>query len=438
MEQAAALSERQRRALGRPRTIEAGQASLSLVLNLIREGRATTRHELERSSELGRAVIADRIAALMDLGLLREGELGPATGGRAPRHMRFRADAGSILVSAIDQSSIAVGVADLSGRLLFEHHEAADLAEGPEAILGRLAMLFAWMMEEGDRPAPWGIGLAMPGAVEKTGVPFAAVPVMSSLQSWSSYPFVERLITRLGAPVWVRSGVQSMTMGEFKAGAGQPAPDMIYVKLGRSISAGLISEGRLHRGAEGATGMIGHTRIGDAILEAVAGADALSHQARTAAKSGESRYLTQALERQGDVSVVDVGHGAQLGDIFCVELLTRCGRMVGEALAPLANMLNPSLIVIGGVVAETGDSLLAGIREAVYRLSHPLVTRDLRIVRSQMGASSGLVGAAQVVIEELFSPTLLQGWITQGSPLRHPDFLALHARLAPTDPGQQP
>jgi hypothetical protein len=112
-----------------------------------------------------------------------------------------------------------------------------------------------------------------------------------------------------------------------------------------------------------------------------------------------------------------------LGDLFCVELLGRCGRLVGEALAPLTNLVNPSLIVIGGVVAESGgDSLLAGIREAVYRQSHPMVSRDLQIMRSQMGASSGLVGAAQVVVEELFSPTLLQGWVGQGSPLHHPEF----------------
>lgn len=142
-----------------------------------------------------------------------------------------------------------------------------------------------------------------------------------------------------------------------------------------------------------------------------------------AAEDGRSPYLAQALARQGELSVVDIGHAAQLGDLFCVDLLGRCGRMVGEALAPLANLVNPALIVIGGVVAESGgDSLLAGIREAVYRQSHPMVSRDLQIIRSQMGASSGLVGAAQVVVQELFAPGTLQGWIGLGSPLRHPDF----------------
>ena len=238
---------------------------------------------------------------------------------------------------------------------------------------------------------------------------------------------------RFGVPIFARSGVQTMTMGEAKAGGGRGLSDIIYVKLGRSISAGLISEGQLHRGAQGAAGMIGHSRVGDDLLEAVAGADAIAREGMAAAEDGRSPYLAQTLERQGELSVVDIGHAAQLGDLFCVELLGRCGRLVGEALAPLANLVNPALIVIGGVVAESGgDSLLAGIREAVYRQSHPMVSRDLQIMRSQMGASSGLVGAAQVVVEELFAPAMLQGWIGQGSPLRHPDFQKSLERVTAT------
>lgn len=411
------------RSVGRPRSVDAAQASLALLLNLVRTETATTRQELERSSELGRAVVADRLATMIELGLLKEGELGQATGGRAPRQMRFREDAGSLLISVIDQTSIALGIADLNGQLLVEHHEAAQLDTGPDFILDRLETIFDWLLKETEKPAPWGIGLALPGPVEKPSSSFETVPVLQSVQSWQGFPFLERLSMRFGAPIFARSGVQTMTMGEAKAGGGRGLSDIIYVKLGRSISAGLISEGQLHRGAQGAAGMIGHSRVGEDLLEAVAGADAIAREGIVAAQDGRSPYLAQTLERRGELSVVDIGHAAQLGDLFCVELLGRCGRLVGEALAPLANLVNPSLIVIGGVVAESGgDSLLAGIREAVYRQSHPMVSRDLQIMRSQMGASSGLVGAAQVVVEELFAPAMLQGWIGQGSPLRHPDF----------------
>ena len=97
------------------------------------------------------------------LGLVAEGELGAAIGGRAPRHMRFVAEAGAILVAVVDRSSLAVALADLTGQLVVEHHEAIDLAVGPEAVLDRFTSLFIWLLDErGGKDRVWGVGLAMP------------------------------------------------------------------------------------------------------------------------------------------------------------------------------------------------------------------------------------------------------------------------------------
>lgn len=87
----------------------------------------------------------------------------------------------------------------------------------------------------------------------------------------------------------------------------------------------------------------------------------------------------------------------------------RLGRFWGE----LANALNPSLIILGGEIVETGDILPAAIRESIYRHSHPLVTRDLRVMRSQMSSSGGLVGAAWTVIDKLFKAELVTDWVAQ-------------------------
>jgi predicted NBD/HSP70 family sugar kinase len=387
-----------------------------MLLNLVRTGTATTRQDLERYSELGRASVTDRLTTLTQLGLLREGELGIAAGGRAPRHMEFCAEAAIVPVSIIEPSSLAVGLADLGGNLIAEHHEAIDLAAaGPKATFDRLSTLFTWMIEENTGPA-WGIGVALPGAIERTE-PFA-VPAVRPIQSWGEFPFAEELTTRFRVPVFVRGGTQAMTMGEYRLGTAASRADMLFVNLGRTVSAGVISEGRLHRGAQGAAGLIGSTIVDGQALDASAGAEAISAEALRAARSGESRYLSEVLARSGDVSAVDVGHGAELDDEFSRTLLSRVGRLVGEALAPLANLLNPSLIILSGSVAQTGDTVLAAVREAVYRKSHPLVTRDLQITRSQLGGSGGLSGIAQVVVEELFAPKVLREWVALGSPLK--------------------
>ena len=151
-------------------------------------------------------------------------------------------------------------------------------------------------------------------------------------------------------------------------------------------------------------------------------------EGRAAADSGRSPVLADLLRRGGEVTSIEVSQAAQIGDPAAVAILSTSGHLIGRVVATLANALNPDLIVLSGTLVQTNDILLAGIREAVYGASHPLVTRDLRIIRSQMGSSAGLVGAARVASEAIFAPAFLKDWVMQGKPTLHPDFAAFRAR----------
>jgi predicted NBD/HSP70 family sugar kinase len=109
----------------------------------------------------------------------------------------------------------------------------------------------------------------------------------------------------------------------------------------------------------------------------------------------------------------------------CLELMTRAGRLVGEMLATLVNFYNPSLVLLGGGVAASGDLLLATIRQTVYRRSLPLATRDLRLVRSPLDEEAGLLGAGFMVIDELFSAPRLAAWVEARSPAGRPELVGV-------------
>lgn len=430
----AALAESTRpRGKGRPRTSETAAPSLVEILNLIRSERATTRQALERESELGRAVVADRLQLLSDLGLVDESELGLATGGRAPRLVRFSARRGLVLVATLDQTAIGVGVSDLSGNLLTEHHEAADLTAPASHLAGSLSALFTWCLERHATPtAPWGISLSVPGTVP-TGrdAPFltATPPV---LPAWEGFPLVETLTRQFGVPVWIRSSVETMTMGELHAGAGLGLRSMLFIKVGRRIGAGIVCDGQLYRGAQGAAGLIGALPVvSDGVtgtLDMMAGSDMIQREGRAAAEDGRSPVLADLLRRGAEITPIEVSQAAQVGDAAAAAIFSKSGHLIGQVVATLANTLNPEMIVLSGTLVQTNDNLLAGIREAVYGASHPLVTRDLRIIRSQMGSSAGLVGASRVASEALFAPGFLKDWILQGKPTLHPDFVAFRAQ----------
>jgi predicted NBD/HSP70 family sugar kinase len=418
--------------------VDVGQASLAAVFSTVRDGVATTRPAVEEATGFSRAVVVERLATLEAFGLLGPGDLAASTGGRAARNLRFRAEAGLILLAVIDRSSLAVGLADLDGIIQMEHHEALDVSAGPEALLDRLTMLFVWLGEEqGGRNAVWAIGLAVSGAAaaDLGGAGEAAIFASDPSDPWSAGDLACELAARFGAPVWARSSTQMMTMGELLAGTGVGIRDLLFVNLSRSVTAGVVSDGRLHRGAHGATGLIGHMPTGEesdvpcrcgikGCLESLVGSDAVAREGARAAADGRSPYLAQVVKRGDPIVAADVGQGAQVGDAFCAEFMSRCGRLLGAGLAPLVNLLNPALVVLGGSVPQTGDVLLAAVRESIYRLSHPRATRELRILRSQMGGTAGLIGAGRMVADALFAAEFLPDWIALGTPRRLPSVQA--------------
>ncbi|TKT56307.1 ROK family protein [Agrobacterium sp. LC34] len=419
---------------GRPRVTETAAPSLVEILNLVRTEQATTRQEIERQSELGRAVVADRLGTLGELGLVDESELGAASGGRAPRLVRFAADRGRILVATLDQTALGVGIADLGGSLLMEHHEATELSQPVSVLADRLVTLFRWILERHSDIQLYGISISVPGAVSDGAETLFQRATPGVLPGWESFPLVETLVAAFDAPVWLRSSVETMTMGELHAGAGRNQRTMMFVKVGKRIGAGLASDGVLFRGAQGAVGLIGSVpvTVGDrtGTLDAMAGSDHIAQDGRLAGENGTSPILAELVRRGADITALEVAQAAQMGDAVAIDILAQSGRLIGQVVATLANMLNPALIVLSGSIAQTNDILLASAREAIYGACHPLVSRDMQIIRSQMGSSSGLVGAAIVASEGLFAPSMLKDWIMAGQPQAHPLFQEMKKEIA--------
>jgi predicted NBD/HSP70 family sugar kinase len=223
--------------------------------------------------------------------------------------------------------------------------------------------------------------------------------------------------------------VNLLAIGE-QARRRDESPDLIYCKVGSGIGAGLISRRRIHRGANGAAGDIGHVRVRDATalcrcgkvgcLEAVAGGWALVRDAELAIAEGAGGALAQS-SPDNPVTPERISVAAEDGDALAITLIQRSARDVGESIAALVNMFNPGVIVIGGAVAAAGELFLAEVRQRVYELSLPLATRDLSIVQSINDVREPLRGGAAMVREQLFEVTFPR-WFADG----HPSVEAVH------------
>ena len=168
-------------------------------------------------------------------------------------------------------------------------------------VLNRVCDLFDRLLSERASDL-WGIGIGLPGPVDFSSARTIAPPIMPG---WDRYDVRGHLVDRFGCAVWVDNDVNLMVIGEARDGLARGENDVVYIKIGTGIGAGLISNGRIHRGAQGCAGDIGHIRaLPDSTvpcrcgqlgcLEALAGAAALIDQAQQAGNDGRSSYL-QAL-----------------------------------------------------------------------------------------------------------------------------------------------
>ena len=370
------------------------------LLKLIRAGDGTTRADLAERTGLARSTITQRLEQLQALGLLKEVGGSRSTGGRPPMRLAFNEDAGLVLAADLGATHSRLAVTNLGGRVLAEERGEIEIADGPEVVLEwaerRFHELLAAAGADGDAIA--GIGIGVPGPVEHaTGLP-RNPPIMPG---WDGFPIPERFAA-FGAPVLVDNDVNLMALGEHWS-HWREVEHLLFVKVGTGIGCGIVIDGHVHRGADGAAGDLGHVRIAvdedreDVIcscgnvncLEALAGGGAM---ARRLSADGLAVPDSRAL-----VELTRAGLPA------AVQLVRHSGRLIGEVLAAAVNFYNPSVIVIGGDVADAQEQLLASIREVVYQRSLPLATRHLRIVRSPLEDRAGTIGAAAMVSERVLA-----------------------------------
>jgi glucokinase-like ROK family protein len=266
--------------------------------------------------------------------------------------------------------------------------------------------------EQGSHPGQiLGIGVGVPGPVDFARGVLVAPPLMPDWQDFPIRDFFKEFFPSVY--VVVDNDVNIMALGEQRAGDGANVDHFIFIKIGTGIGAGIISNGKIHRGSDGCAGDIGHVcvdkdgpicRCGNTgCLEAMAAGPAIVEKAMQAAQNGSSPLLSQMRKANGGIlRPEDVNAACREADQAALEIIRSSGQMVGDVLATLVNFFNPSHIFIGGGIANFGNHLLVAIRQAVLRRSLPLATTRLSINFSRAGADTGITGAVALASEYLF------------------------------------
>ena len=183
--------------------------------------------------------------------------------------------------------------------------------------------------------------------------------------------------------------------------ASEGEKNVAYIKVGSGIGAGLILNNQIYGGTTGAAGEIGHLTIDEngplcncgnhGCLEAFAGGYAIAQQGQMLVKSGKRTILSQTQLKK--IGAHEVAEAARHGDIFAQEILQRAGTFIGIAIAGLINLFNPSVVILGGGVAQIGDVLTDPICQAVHEREMRASGQSVRITTGMLGRRALLIGA---------------------------------------------
>ncbi|MEU7803912.1 ROK family protein [Micromonospora arborensis] len=378
------------------------------LLRLLRDEGAVSRAELGDRLQMPRPRMLAELDRLVALGYVAEAGLAASRGGRRSTLVELNPQ---LRFAAVDLGASSMDIEVVNGRLepVAHYGEPADIRNGPKVTLQRVNELLHKARVDGAYERLDAVGIGVPGPVSfRDGVPVSP-PIMPG---WDRFPVRELLSREHGCPAVVDNDVNIMAIGERHGGVAHSVDDFLFVKIGTGIGCGIYLTGEVYRGTDGCAGDIGHIQVDShgpmcscgnvGCLEALFSGAALAKEATVAARGGVSPALAERMALRGVVTALDVAEGAVEGDVTCIQLIRDGGRRVGGVLAGLVSFTNPSMIVIGGGLAQLGHILLAEIRSVVYRRSLPLATGNLPVVLSELGGRAGVTGAAVLASDVAF------------------------------------
>ncbi|HEX2133418.1 MAG TPA: ROK family protein [Actinophytocola sp.] len=374
-------------------------ASPGEILELVRSGRVRTRRDVRELTGLSRSTVGLRLNQLIAAGYIRTVEQRRGTAGRPAEILLFDESDKLVLAADLGATHARFALTDAGGHTLAERTEDLLIQQDPDLVLKIVIRRFRELLRSAgrDRGRLAGVGVGLPGPVDFRTGRLVEPPIMPG---WHGHPVAERLSAALGCPAFVDNDANLLGLGE--ARAHHPDVDnLLFVKVGTGIGAGVILGGQPERGTTGQGGDIGHVRIArsaDGVRCACGATGCLAAHASGAALARQLRE--RGIEARDSRDVVRLAGEA---NPHAVALVRDAGRLIGEVLATAVALLNPAVVVVGGDIALTREHLMVGIRERLYDRTVPVLTSSLAVVESRLGDRAGVHGARHMVIDQVYS-----------------------------------
>ena len=359
-----------------------------LVVRTVYDLGPLSRADVARQTGLTRTTVSDVVSGLIADGVVREVGRGQSTGGKAPILLEIDGDARLVVGLDLGEEQFAGSLVNLRGEIRRTVALPVAGRDGDDAV----ALVFELLDQllDGVSAPLLGIGIGTPGLVDsRTGTIRRAVNL-----DWRDLPLGEIVADRYDVPVNVANDSQAAALAEYTYAGENRVPNLIAIRVGRGVGAGLILRGALFQGDGSGAGEIGHVVVdaGGALcrcgrtgcLETIAGMRAIE---------GRATEATGRLATIGDVRAA-----AERGDAWAVGLVEEAGAALGRSIAGLIGALDVQRIVLLGPVTELGDGWLAAVRRAATTGALALLADDADITVGRPTTNVVIRGASALLV----------------------------------------
>ncbi len=376
------------------------QANARGLLYLLRENNPCSKADLVRLSGLSAPTVSSGISHLEGLGLVESVGDGESSGGRPPSMLRFNAHHGYVVAADIGGTRLRMMLADLNGDVVTQWSTVLLKAQKTPAAMCALIQQGIGSMCEQSGVARAKLLHITAGAPGITNVDTGVVISAPNLRAWHDVPLRDLLHRETNLPASVENDTNLAAVGEHRRGAAMDVENFVFIAIGTGVGAGIFLHGQLHHGAHWCAGEVGYFGVGGQArrpmqvrhtgqLERVLGGGGIEVQWRAALEQRPSPANAELMRLRAD-QVFDL---ARDGDPVAREVLTYTAGLLADAVADIALLLNPELVVFGGGIGSHPE-LCAAAQRLMER--HEFAQPELR--SSSLGTRAQLFGAVSLSI----------------------------------------
>ncbi len=381
----------------------------SIILNMIREHGPISRSEIAKRNKISPSTVASAVQELINEGFVREVGTGASSGGRKPIMVKFSPDNRFLIGVSISNSMISVAQINLEAKIHRKKELPHHMLHGETVINRTLDLIEQFLSECPDLDKCIGISVTVPGIVDAT---LGVIRYNPKLRLRNVY-LTHIIESRFNIKTWLENDANAIVLAEKKFGKYSKHKNLFYIKIGDGVGAGIVYNDTILRGGRGGAGEFGHTSVDRSGIRCECGnIGCLENYVSWPAVY--SRILS-SITLGRTTSIMEMAHNdisqitpavfkaaLQNGDRLAKDIAEEVAAYLGAGVVNLVNLFNPEVIILGGNLVGDNELLMERVKAYVSQHAMSILADELVICTTSLGEDPELVGAASVLLQDVF------------------------------------